>query len=200
MQDQRADLEWRDGAVPVSTRFDDPYFSLENGLAETRHTFLAGNGLPARFRDGFHIAELGFGTGLNALATLQAWMSAGAPGRLDFTSFEAYPMDAAAMEQALSAFPELAPLAARLIDAWASGAAGYLKKAYVIEQMRKAGFEYVASSDINENPKDQPTSDDIVWRLPPSLQTSKNDADKRAAMQAIGESNRMTLKFVKPGA
>lgn len=122
MQDQRADLEWRDGAVPVSTRFDDPYFSLENGLAETRHTFLAGNGLPARFRDGFHIAELGFGTGLNALATLQAWMSAGAPGRLDFTSFEAYPMDAAAMEQALSAFPELAPLAARLIDAWASGA------------------------------------------------------------------------------
>lgn len=85
-------------------------------------------------------------------------------------------------------------------DAWANGSAGYLKKAYVIEQMRKAGFEYVASSDVNENPKDQPTSDDIVWRLPPSLQTSKNDADKRAAMQAIGESNRMTLKFVKPEA
>ena len=49
MSDQHADLEWRDGAVPVSTRFDDPYFSLENGLAETRHVFLTGNDLPARF-------------------------------------------------------------------------------------------------------------------------------------------------------
>ena len=85
-------------------------------------------------------------------------------------------------------------------DDWASGAAGYLKKSHVIEQMQEAGFEYVASSDVNENPKDQPTSDEFVWRLPPSLQTSKNDAGKRAAIQAIGESNRMTLKFVKPEA
>ncbi len=60
---QQAEIEWRDGAVPVSTRFDDPYFSLENGLAETAHVFLQGNGLPERFHDGFQIAELGFGTG-----------------------------------------------------------------------------------------------------------------------------------------
>src|SRR5699024_6007511 len=52
-----AELQWRDGCVPVSTRFDDPFFSLADGLAETRHVFLAGNDLPARFRDGFHIAE-----------------------------------------------------------------------------------------------------------------------------------------------
>ena len=49
MQDQQAELEWRDGAVPVSVRFDDPYFSLDNGLEETRHVFLSGNGLPERF-------------------------------------------------------------------------------------------------------------------------------------------------------
>lgn len=40
MQDQQPELEWREGDVPVATRFDDPYFSLENGLAETRHVFL----------------------------------------------------------------------------------------------------------------------------------------------------------------
>ena len=77
MQDQQARIDWRDGDVPVSTRFNDPYFSLENGLAETRHVFLAGNDLPARFRGGFHVGELGFGTGLNLLAALDAWRAAG---------------------------------------------------------------------------------------------------------------------------
>ncbi|QFT91607.1 tRNA 5-methylaminomethyl-2-thiouridine biosynthesis bifunctional protein MnmC [Roseovarius sp. THAF9] len=107
MQDQQAELEWRDGDVPVSTRFDDPYFSLENGLAETRHVFLGGNDLPARFRDGFHIAELGFGTGLNFLTALQAWRAAELPGTLYFNSFEAFPMENAEIERALSVFPDL---------------------------------------------------------------------------------------------
>ena len=89
MQDQRAELDWRAGDVPVSTRFDDPYFSLENGLDETRHVFLTGNDLPARFSDGFQVAELGFGTGLNLLASLACWRSAGVGGVLKFTSFEA---------------------------------------------------------------------------------------------------------------
>ncbi|GAW34541.1 tRNA 5-methylaminomethyl-2-thiouridine biosynthesis bifunctional protein MnmC [Roseovarius sp. A-2] len=118
MQDHPADLSWRDGDVPVSARFDDPYFSLENGLAETRHVFLAGNSLPARFRDGFHIAELGFGTGLNLLATLAAWRAARAPGRLRFTSFEAFPMPPADMRRAQSRFAELAPIAADLAPYW----------------------------------------------------------------------------------
>ena len=39
-------LDWRGGGVPVSRRFDDPYFSLNGGLAETRHVFLNGNDLP----------------------------------------------------------------------------------------------------------------------------------------------------------
>ncbi|MEO9685816.1 MAG: tRNA (5-methylaminomethyl-2-thiouridine)(34)-methyltransferase MnmD [Tateyamaria sp.] len=115
MQDQQAELEWRDGAVPVSVRFDDPYFSLDNGLAETRHVFLDGNDLPVRFCDGFAIAELGFGTGLNFLTTWAAWREFGAPGTFHFTSFEAYPMAPADMEAALAAFPDLAPLAVELI-------------------------------------------------------------------------------------
>lgn len=85
-------------------------------------------------------------------------------------------------------------------DEWASGDAGYLKEQFVIDRMEEAGFEYVASSDINENPKDQPTAEDIVWRLPPGLQTSAEDEQLRAQMQEIGESNRMTLKFRKPEA
>ncbi len=66
--------------------------------------------------------------------------------------------------------------------------------------MTDAGFEFVAESDINENPADQPSDEDIVWRLPPSLATSPEDPELRAEMEAIGESNRMTLKFRKPEA
>ncbi|MDA7429407.1 tRNA (5-methylaminomethyl-2-thiouridine)(34)-methyltransferase MnmD [Primorskyibacter aestuariivivens] len=121
MTDQSAELEWRDGGVPVSTRFDDPYYSLDNGLAETRHVFLAGNDLPARFRDGFHIAELGFGTGLNLLTALQAFRDAGAPSKLQFTTFEAFPMAAPDMIAAQAAFPELADLAAELRTWWEAG-------------------------------------------------------------------------------
>ncbi|PTX57530.1 tRNA U34 5-methylaminomethyl-2-thiouridine-forming methyltransferase MnmC [Litoreibacter ponti] len=111
MTDQTAQLEWRD-QTPIATRFDDPYFSLAGGLEETRHVFLHGNGLPGRFRDGFRIAELGFGTGLSMLTALQAMPE----GRLHFTSFEAYPMARADMEQALRAFAELDP--SPLLDHW----------------------------------------------------------------------------------
>ncbi|MFU8881504.1 MAG: tRNA (5-methylaminomethyl-2-thiouridine)(34)-methyltransferase MnmD [Rhodobacterales bacterium] len=120
MQDQSAHIEWREGELPVSTRFDDPYFSLQGGLAETLHVFLAGNDLPARFHDGFHIAELGFGTGLNLLAALHLWRDTGQKGRLHFTTFEAYPMTAADMLRAQSAFPQLAPLGAELAPFWSS--------------------------------------------------------------------------------
>ncbi|RLJ41144.1 tRNA U34 5-methylaminomethyl-2-thiouridine-forming methyltransferase MnmC [Litoreibacter meonggei] len=113
MSDQTAQLEWRDGVIPVSTKFDDPYFSLGGGLDETRHVFLAGNDLPNRYRDGFHIAELGFGTGLSMLTALQAFAG---NGTLHFTSFEAYPMTRADMETALNAFPDLDP--APLLDHW----------------------------------------------------------------------------------
>ena len=83
-------------------------------------------------------------------------------------------------------------------DEWANGSRGYLKKGFVIAQMQAAGFEFVASSDVNANSKDQPAAEDIVWRLPPSLRGAKDDAELTAKMLAIGESNRMTLKFKKP--
>lgn len=110
MTDQTASLTWREtetGVVPVSTQFDDPYYSLDNGLAETNHVFLAGNNLPARFCDGFHVAELGFGTGLNFLATLQSFRASGTKGTLHFTSFEAFPMATDDLNRALTHYPDL---------------------------------------------------------------------------------------------
>lgn len=120
-ENQQARIEWRHGNVPVSARFGDPYFSVEDGLAETRQVFLAGNDLPQRFAPGFHIAELGFGIGLNMLCALLAWRAAGIAGPLRFTSFEAFPIAASDMDRALAAFPELAPVADPLRDAWARG-------------------------------------------------------------------------------
>ena len=88
--------------------------------------------------------------------------------------------------------PEDAP------DEWANGSAGYLKKSYVVEQFANAGFEMVAESDINVNPLDQPTTEDIVWRLPPTLMTSRDNPEAAEAYTAVGESTRMTLLFRKP--
>ncbi|MGI3169689.1 tRNA (5-methylaminomethyl-2-thiouridine)(34)-methyltransferase MnmD [Pseudooceanicola sp. C21-150M6] len=111
-------LDWRDGRTPVSRRFDDPYFSLDNGLAETAYVFLSGNDLPDRFHDTFHIAELGFGTGLNLLAALRLWRRYRPGQRLYFTTFEAYPMMPEDMIRAQHAFPEVAELAEELAPHW----------------------------------------------------------------------------------
>lgn len=83
-------------------------------------------------------------------------------------------------------------------DDWAGGRAGYLKQGFVVEAAQRAGFEFVGESDVNANPKDQPTAEDVVWRLPPTLATSRDDEALRASLEAVGESNRMTLKFRKP--
>ncbi len=83
-------------------------------------------------------------------------------------------------------------------DDWADGSKGYLKKGFLIAKMEAAGFEFVAASDINANEKDQPAETDFVWRLPPSFVTSRDNPELKAEMTAIGESNRMTLKFRKP--
>ncbi|GIT89795.1 FAD-dependent oxidoreductase [Jannaschia pagri] len=110
-------VQWVEG-VPVAQAFDDPYFSLNDGLAETEHVFLAGNDLPARLIPGFHVAELGFGTGLNALALARLAQGMPGDGRIKMTSFEAFPMEPADMARALAAFDGLADLPASLLDGW----------------------------------------------------------------------------------
>ncbi len=82
-------------------------------------------------------------------------------------------------------------------DSWANGNAGYLKQSTVIAAATAAGFKLEETSEINANPKDKPTEDDIVWRLPPSLDGTKEGTAERASVLAIGESDRMTLRFRK---
>lgn len=117
---EQGGISWKDGVIPVSQRFDDPYFSLNDGLAETGHVFLAGNGLPGRFRPGFQIAELGFGTGLNLMACLIA--AQGCPGPIRFTSFEAFPLEADQIARALDHFPPARAVAGPFLDLWRQGA------------------------------------------------------------------------------
>lgn len=126
---EQAELAWRDGAIPVSTRFDDPYFSLAGGLEETRHVFLTGNDLPGRLTPGFQVAELGFGTGLNLIALHLA-----APGvPLRFTTFEGFPMTAAEMARAHQAFAQAAEVSGPLVQAWAQGARRFDFHAIAVE-------------------------------------------------------------------
>lgn len=83
-------------------------------------------------------------------------------------------------------------------DKNATGATGYLERDSLVKRIETLGFKLVDESDINTNPKDKANAEDIVWRLPPSLVTSKDNEQLRNEYLAIGESNRMTLKFIKP--
>ncbi|MGY3884600.1 bifunctional tRNA (5-methylaminomethyl-2-thiouridine)(34)-methyltransferase MnmD/FAD-dependent 5-carboxymethylaminomethyl-2-thiouridine(34) oxidoreductase MnmC [Aeromonas aquatica] len=121
-----ARLDWNEAGTPVSSEFGDVYFSNDNGLSETRYVFLQQNRLPARFShhdsDNFVIGETGFGTGLNFLATMAAFLEQGSDpercARLHFISFEKYPLTQADLGKALGAWPELASLSQALIEQW----------------------------------------------------------------------------------
>ncbi|WP_074012232.1 bifunctional tRNA (5-methylaminomethyl-2-thiouridine)(34)-methyltransferase MnmD/FAD-dependent 5-carboxymethylaminomethyl-2-thiouridine(34) oxidoreductase MnmC [Candidatus Sodalis sp. SoCistrobi] len=128
-------LRWNDQGTPVSQKFDDVYFSNQDGLAESRHVFLQGNGLPARFtphpRPVFRVAETGFGTGLNFLALWHAFEThcrqqpvIGAR-RLHFISVEKYPLGKEDLRSALAPWQTLAPLAEELLSLWPQPVAGY---------------------------------------------------------------------------
>lgn len=72
---------------------------------------------------------------------------------------------------------------------------GYVNEDYVISLAKNAGFELVARSTVNNNPKDTKDYPEGVWTLPPTLRLKDEDREKYLA---IGESDRMSLKFVKP--
>ena len=72
---------------------------------------------------------------------------------------------------------------------------GYVKVSTVRRLAEAAGFQFAAASEINANPKDTKDYPEGVWTLPPTLELGDKDREKYLA---IGESDRMTLKFVKP--
>ncbi len=116
-----AELTWH-ADVPESRQFGDIYFSRHNGLEESRYVFIRHNQLQARFASVpeagcFVVAESGFGTGLNFLATWQAWQTWGPShtATLHFISVERYPLRLQDLEKALSFWPELHEPAHELI-------------------------------------------------------------------------------------
>ncbi|MDP2152674.1 MAG: tRNA (5-methylaminomethyl-2-thiouridine)(34)-methyltransferase MnmD [Methylotenera sp.] len=114
-----AQLVWQDG-LPYSTKFQDVYFSSDNGLLETEYVFLQGNDLPTRWKQAdlkhFTIIETGFGTGLNFLCAAKLWLAT-APKHavLHFISVEKYPLNLNDISAALILWPELSELSTPLI-------------------------------------------------------------------------------------
>lgn len=138
-----AKIDWQmddtGNRVPVSGEFGDVYFSHADGLAESRHVFLNHNQLPERLatlapKQCFTIAELGFGTGLNFLATWQLWRELRnthpqlADARLHFITTEKYPIPLADLTQILALWsaraPELTDYIEPLLAAYPSLVAG----------------------------------------------------------------------------
>lgn len=117
-------------SAPRSKVFDDVYFSAEDGLAETRHVFLAGCGLPDAWEgcDEFVIAETGFGTGLNFLAVWKLFAEAGRSNQtLRFVSLEKYPLNAGEIDVALAHWPELSAFREMLVEAYPDDPSGVFK-------------------------------------------------------------------------
>jgi tRNA 5-methylaminomethyl-2-thiouridine biosynthesis bifunctional protein len=107
--------------TPFSAQYDDVYHSIEGGLAQARHVFLGGNGLPGAWqgKGAFTIVETGFGQGLNFLATWAAWRNDPLRcARLDFVSLEKHPFDSAGLSILHPKDGALAPLAHALRQVW----------------------------------------------------------------------------------
>lgn len=114
-------VDWRLDGVPRSARFDDIYHSETGALAQARHVFLGGCGLPAAWggEAQWRILETGFGFGLNFLTSWEAWRAdPRRPRLLHFVSVEGHPVSREDLLRAACAYPELMPLAEMLADQW----------------------------------------------------------------------------------
>jgi len=115
-----ARFELCDG-TPYSPAFGDVYHSVAGGLAQAQHVFLAGNGLPQRWRgrERFVVLETGFGFGLNFLATWRAWKEDPArPRRLHYVAVEKHPFTLPDLRALHEAYPEVRAEAEALHAAW----------------------------------------------------------------------------------
>ncbi len=111
-------LTWLPHRQPYSERFGDVYRSQSGGLAETRHVFLEGCGLPHAWRDAdvFVVAETGFGTGLNFLATLDLWRrTRHFKARLHYIAVEGFPLSHDELRECQERWPELRQVAQALL-------------------------------------------------------------------------------------
>lgn len=101
-------LDWADGNTPRSNQFDDIYYSVENGLEESRHTFVEGLTITNdHWPDNLKvIGELGCGTGLNICALLDAYIKSSCTHPVHIISIEGYPLNKADIRKALNPFAD----------------------------------------------------------------------------------------------
>lgn len=124
---QPPQLDWSQPSGPRAPDYGDIYFSAEDGLEETRAVFLQGCDLPRDWqgKPNYVVGELGFGTGLNALALWDLWRREGrATGWLHFVSIEKHPLRREDAARAFAAWPSLAGLSAQLLAQWPSALKG----------------------------------------------------------------------------
>lgn len=118
------EIHWTDDGAPRSRRYDDLFFSDQDGLAESEHVFQQGVGLADRLRAGgrLRIGEIGFGMGLNLLAAgalldrIRA--QTGLESGIDYMGFERSPPQAAEIRRALAPWPALEPRRETLLADW----------------------------------------------------------------------------------
>ncbi|MBU2971331.1 bifunctional tRNA (5-methylaminomethyl-2-thiouridine)(34)-methyltransferase MnmD/FAD-dependent 5-carboxymethylaminomethyl-2-thiouridine(34) oxidoreductase MnmC [Pseudoalteromonas sp. C2R02] len=119
---ENAHIYFNQSGTPVADKFDDIYFSTDDGLAESSFVFVEKNRIIERFcnhdQNHFAIAETGFGTGLNFLNTWQQFENSEnkTVKKLHFISFEKYPIKKSDLAQSLAAWPSLKPYAEQLVD------------------------------------------------------------------------------------
>lgn len=124
----RAEAAWEAGHVLRAGRFDDVYYSRAGGVAEKRHVFLRGCGLPDGWRNASHftIGELGFGTGLNFLCAWELWRRTRAPGtRLHYVAVEGFPLSPGELRDAVAQWHELHDEGAALARAYTEPQRGF---------------------------------------------------------------------------
>lgn len=121
-------LAWENATTPTAARFGDIYYSRDVGLAQSRHVFLDGNDLPSAWqnKETFCVAELGFGTGLNFLATWELWRRTRAPGsRLHYIAAEGFPLTGAELSACLAPWEELCQFGTALAAAYPEPQRGF---------------------------------------------------------------------------
>lgn len=121
-----ANIQFNSHGTPTASDFDDVYFSNANGLLESQYVFLKNNGIPDRWsnwhKHHFVVAETGFGTGLNFLATWQRFIEYRKENTTDslktlyFVSTEKFPLALDDLTSALAYWPDLAELSEQLLS------------------------------------------------------------------------------------
>ncbi|GAA6153411.1 bifunctional tRNA (5-methylaminomethyl-2-thiouridine)(34)-methyltransferase MnmD/FAD-dependent 5-carboxymethylaminomethyl-2-thiouridine(34) oxidoreductase MnmC [Pseudoteredinibacter isoporae] len=124
-EQQVADIQWTEDQLPICQRFDDVYFSSDDGLEETLYNFIRPNRLAERFsaldeRAIFRVAETGFGTGLSFLACWKTWKESNTDAYLEFYSVEKFPLNRDQLQKALAPWAEVSELAKALWEQYPS--------------------------------------------------------------------------------